>query len=137
MSDLFFTPRGHRLVILLDHVEKEEKTASGIIISKVGQTGKQEQRARAKCKVLAVGDGCWPGYDNEDFEPWCKEGDEIIIAQHAGQGVHIPENLSVEEVAIAERIRIILDDDVLGPYNPEVSLKEWCSDYIKHEEKAA
>lgn len=133
MSDLFFTPRGHRLVILLDHVEKEETSAGGIIISKVGQTGKAEQRARAKCKVLAVGDGCWPGYDNEDFEPWCKVGDDIIIAQHAGQGVLIPENLTQEEVAVAERIRIILDDDVLGPYNPDISLKDWCANYLEEE----
>ena len=129
MSEFFFKPRGHRLVILLDHVEKEETTASGIIISKQGQTGKAEQRARAKCKVIAIGDGCWPEFDNDAFEPWCKEGDDIVIAQHAGQGFLIPEDLTQEEQAVAERLRIILDDDVLGPYT-ETTMKEWCEDYL-------
>ena len=134
MSD-FFKPSGHHLVVILDFVEKEKVSSGGIIL----HSDKAEQRAQANATVLAIGPSAWAGFEDQEggWQPWCEVGDKVMIAQHAGQAFHIDEDLTQNEQKIAERVRLILDKDVLGVLNPETTLKDWCANELSNNDEVA
>lgn len=115
MSDCFFIPDANYALLLLDFVEKENKTTSGIIL----MSDKQDKRAEANATVIAFGDEC-------SWKDKYKVGDRVTIALHAGQPFHKDADLTTEEKTVAERLRVVVDDDILGLLNPDISLKEWC-----------
>lgn len=110
---------GHYLIVELDEVEKESKSASGIITSvNTGDKGKREQAGMSLATVINIGPNCWIGHGpngNDHIDsPWCKETDRIMIADYAGQKFPIPEDLGENEKARLSRYRLIKDDDVLA-----------------------
>ncbi|MDA3130448.1 co-chaperone GroES [Aliibacillus thermotolerans] len=68
-------PLGDRLVI--EQVESEEKTKSGIVLPDSAQEKPQEG------KVVAVGDGRVTD-NGERIAPEVKEGDSVIFSKYAG-----------------------------------------------------
>ncbi len=112
-----FDPCGHFLIIELDDVPTEKKSAGGIIMQSVGDTNKREQTGMSLATVVSVGNGAWAGFTNRDgeqSEPWCQAGDRIMIAQFAGQLCTIPDSETAENKEIMSRRRLIKDDDVLA-----------------------
>jgi len=79
-------PLGDRLIV--EPIEKEEMTASGIVLPETAKEKPQEG------KVLAVG----PGQRDEDGEhiPMdVKEGDRVLFAKYAGTEVKLEANRKV------------------------------------------
>ena len=71
-------PLGKRLVI--KHYEKEEQTASGIVLP----SSAQEQPQYAE--VIAVGEGI---LNDEEIKDTVKKGDKIIFSKYAGTEVSL------------------------------------------------
>jgi chaperonin GroES len=85
-----FKPLGERALVQL--VEREETTASGIVLP---DTAKEKPQT---AKVVAVGEG------GEDGELKVKEGDVIVFAKYSGT-----------EISLEGEDYMILDaDDILG-----------------------
>lgn len=119
-----FNPTGHYLVIELDFVPSEEEvTTSGIVIVKDSQTKSREQTAMPNANVISIGPNCWVGHYDPDnnWQPWCKVGDKIMIAQFAGQKLPVPDSATQKEKDFLSRLRLIKDDDVLAVEGEE----EW------------
>ena len=112
----YLDPCGHYMTVELNGVQKEKKTASGIIYDFDQDTNSREQRAASNATVLEVGRNCWTGFTDPDgnWAAWCEKGEKVMIAQHAGQGFAIDDNLPKEEKDQLSRQRVIKDDDVLG-----------------------
>src|SRR4051794_41895506 len=70
-------PLGDRLIV--QAVEEEETTASGIVLP---DTAKEKPQ---RGKVLAVGDGKF-GDDNERVPIDASEGDEVLYSKYGGDG---------------------------------------------------
>lgn len=122
---------GHYLIVLLDYVPGEVKTASGIVIA----TDKGDQRRCATARVINIGETCWQGHykpDGEPCTPWCDVDDDVMIAEYAGQSFVPDENLTTQEKKFIERLRLIKDDDVLAVYDNE-SVSDWIKELTKIE----
>jgi chaperonin GroES len=81
MADINLRPLADRLIV--EPVEREEKTASGIILPETAKEKPQEGT------VLAVG----PGRKDDDGKliPMdVKEGDHVLYAKYAGAEVKLP-----------------------------------------------
>lgn len=74
-------PLGDRVV--LQAIEKEEKTASGIVLPETAKEKPQEG------KVIAVGTGRYENGQKVDLE--VKEGDSVIFSKYAGTEVKVGE----------------------------------------------
>jgi len=111
-----FKASGHYLIVKLDPVDDEQVSEGGIVLATTTTEKKREQSAMALANVVNVGDNCWAGFYNRegDSNPWCKEGDRVMIAKHAGQGFPISANLPKEEQDDLALYRLIKDDDVLA-----------------------
>lgn len=70
-------PLGDRIV--LEAIEKEEKTASGIVLPDTAKEKPQEGR------VIAVGSGRWENGQKIELE--VKVGDRVIFSKYAGTEV--------------------------------------------------
>lgn len=92
-----FYIKGYRVLVEPDEIEKQ--TEAGIIIV---QDERVEQSKLQTGVVLGIGDTCWKGESFND--PWCKVGDRILFAQHAGRFVYIDEELKL----------VLNDTDVIG-----------------------
>jgi co-chaperonin GroES (HSP10) len=93
-------PKGWRMLIAIPEVE--EKTEGGII--KADTTKQIEQVSTVVGCVLAMGDRCYVDEDRfgKDAEPWCKEGDFVLIGAYKGVRFNIH----------GKEFRIINDDTV-------------------------
>ncbi|MGI6125741.1 MAG: co-chaperone GroES [Planifilum sp.] len=72
-------PLGDRIV--LEAIEKEEKTASGIVLPDTAKEKPQEGR------VVAVGSGRWENGQKIELE--VKVGDRVIFSKYAGTEVKV------------------------------------------------
>ena len=94
-SNVTFKPLGSR--VLIETIEQEEITASGIILP---ETAKEKPQ---QAKVLAVG----PGDRNEDgdrIEMDVKVGDVVLFAKYSGTEVKID----------GKKLLIMRESDLLG-----------------------
>lgn len=94
-------PAGHRVLVLMDKVEKV--SSGGIVL--VDSAVEREQTGTESGEVVAVGRDAW--YDKPGR--WAAPGDMIYFARYAGKQV------DGDEYGYPERkLRIINDEDVLG-----------------------
>jgi chaperonin GroES len=96
MAKINLRPLADRLII--EPVEQEETTASGIILPETAKEKPQEG------KVLAVG----PGRKDEEGEriPMdVKEGDRVLYAKYAGTEVKLPDD---------RKVLVLKESDVLA-----------------------
>jgi chaperonin GroES len=98
-------PLGDRLIV--EVLEEEETTASGIVLPDTAR--EKPQRGR----VLAVG----PGARNDDGERIAmdvEEGDEVIFAKYGGTEINVG----------ADEILILRESDVLAKVTPRTSKRK-------------
>jgi chaperonin GroES len=96
MADINLRPLADRLIV--EPIEQEEKTASGIILPETAKEKPQEGT------VLAVG----PGHKDEDGKPIpmdVKEGDRVLYAKYAGTEVKLPHD---------RKVLVLKESDVLA-----------------------
>jgi len=91
-------PKGWR--ILLGLVDVEEATEGGII--KADMTKEIEQTSSVVGFVLAMGAQCYNDKERFGDDPWCKEGDFVLIGAYKGVRFNIH----------GREFRIINDDTV-------------------------
>lgn len=97
-----FTVVGQRVLVKPDPLENEVKSIKGFVIARPGDLEKAERAAVGSGVVVELGNVAYK--DIADGTPWCKPGDHIIYARHAGKSVIDPET--------QEEYVIILDQDV-------------------------
>jgi chaperonin GroES len=96
MAKINLKPLADRLIV--EPIEQEETTASGIILPETAKEKPQEGR------VLAVG----PGRKDEEGEriPMdVKEGDRVLYAKYAGTEVKLPDD---------RKVLVLKESDVLA-----------------------
>jgi chaperonin GroES len=96
MAKINLRPLADRLIV--EPIEQEEKTASGIILPETAKEKPQEGN------VLAVG----PGRKDEDGKPIpmdVKEGDRVLYAKYAGTEVKLPDD---------RKVLVLKESDVLA-----------------------
>jgi len=74
-------PLGDRLIV--QAIEEEETTASGIVLP---DTAKEKPQ---KGKVIAVGDGAWDEDGEKRIPLDVKEGDEVLYSKYGGTEVKV------------------------------------------------
>tara|TARA_R100001015_G_C4543915_1_gene107283 strand:+ start:134 stop:574 length:441 start_codon:yes stop_codon:yes gene_type:complete len=94
-------PVGWRLLVL--PYKGKGKTDAGILLTK--QTTDRESLATVVAYVLKIGPLAYQDDSKFAGEPWCKEGDWVLIGRYAGA------RFSLEDDA---EVRIINDDEVIG-----------------------
>ena len=107
---------GHYLIVKLEPVDKEQVSDGGIVLAKTVKELNREQNAGQFAEVIDVGMNCWSVFSDFEgnWEPWCKPGDRVMVAQYAGQSFPVDDQLSKEEQDEASLMRLIKDDDVLA-----------------------
>jgi chaperonin GroES len=96
MANINLRPLADRLIV--EPIEQEEKTASGIILPETAKEKPQEGT------VLAVG----PGRKDDDGKPIpmdVKEGDRVLYAKYAGTEVKLPDD---------RKVLVLKESDVLA-----------------------
>ena len=96
MANINLRPLADRLIV--EPIEQEEKTASGIILPETAKEKPQEGN------VLAVG----PSRKDEDGKPIpmdVKEGDRVLYAKYAGTEVKLPDD---------RKVLVLKESDVLA-----------------------
>ena len=96
MASINLRPLADRLIV--EPVEQEETTASGIILPETAKEKPQEGT------VLAVG----PGRKDEEGKPIpmdIKEGDRVLYAKYAGTEVKLPDE---------RKVLVLKESDVLA-----------------------
>jgi chaperonin GroES len=96
MASINLRPLADRLIV--EPIEQEEKTASGIILPETAKEKPQEGT------VLAVG----PGRKDEEGKPIpmdVKEGDRVLYAKYAGTEVKLPDD---------RKVLVLKESDVLA-----------------------
>ena len=96
MASINLRPLADRLIV--EPIEQEEKTASGIILPETAKERPQEGT------VLAVG----PGRKDEEGKPIpmdVKEGDRVLYAKYAGTEVKLPDE---------RKVLVLKESDVLA-----------------------
>ena len=83
--------RGYRILVDIDPIETVSK--GGIFLV---QDEKLEAAGQQFGTVVSIGHTCWTQADGSKLEPWCKLGDRILFARHAGRFVYDPENREKE-----------------------------------------
>ena len=81
--------------------------AAGLALKKTNDEIREEQ-AVTFGTVIGIGDLCWQAPVG-DGTPWCKEGDYVIYAKHAGRFIEDPFNPVKDELYL-----LLNDEDVLG-----------------------
>lgn len=95
-----YWPTGHRILVLLDDIEQVNKTESGIVIAATSEARDREQQGHMGATVIKTGPTCF-NLPHMGDEPWCKDGDRVLIAPYSGK--KIPGH---------PRLRLINDEDV-------------------------
>ena len=96
MANINLRPLADRLIV--EPIEQEEKTASGIILPETAKEKPQEGT------VLAVG----PGRRDEEGKPIpmdVKEGDRVLYAKYAGTKFKLPDD---------RKVLVLKESDVLA-----------------------
>ena len=96
MASINLRPLADRLIV--EPIEQEEKTASGIILPETAKEKPQEGT------VLAVG----PGRKDEEGKPIpmdVKEGDRVLYAKYTGTEVKLPDE---------RKVLVLKESDVLA-----------------------
>jgi chaperonin GroES len=96
MAKINLRPLADRLIV--EPIEQEETTASGIILPETAKEKPQEGN------VLTVG----PGRKDEDGKPIpmdVKEGDRVLYAKYAGTEVKLPDD---------RKVLVLKESDVLA-----------------------
>ena len=96
MANINLRPLADRLIV--EPIEQEEKTASGIILPETAKEKPQEGT------VLAVG----PGRKDEEGKPIpmdVKEGDRVLYAKYGGTEVKLPDD---------RKVLVLKESDVLA-----------------------
>ena len=94
------TPVGHRVVVKLKKIAEEEVSDGGIIIAH--QAGHMSrQRAMQEAYVEAIGQTAFKDFGGD---PWCKEGDLVLIVRHSGED-------RIDEES-GDVYRVINDEDI-------------------------
>lgn len=91
---------GYRMLVKVRDVELE--TASGIILA---VDKNLEQAAEIRATVVSMGPDCY--YDQPTV--WCKEGDDILIAQYSGRRVIDPVTEEVYTLINDKDVVCVLD----------------------------
>jgi co-chaperonin GroES (HSP10) len=94
-------PQGWRVLIL--PLEIETKTESGIIVTTVENT-EREQMANTTGQVVAMGEEC---------NNWCKVGDRVVFAKFSGLVYLGKDN---------RKYRVINDQDIVATLDGDVKL---------------
>lgn len=95
---------GYRVLVKTEEIEKV--TAGGIVLV---QDERLEEAGQQFGKVVGLGDDCWTDSTGQHLNPWCKKGDKILFAKHAGRFVYDPDT--------KEEYMIMNDTDVLAIIN--------------------
>ena len=96
-------PLGDRVVV--EPVEKEEVTASGIVLPETAKEKPQEGM------VLAVGPGRWDEDGETRVALDVKEGDKVLYAKYAGTEVKLPGDRKVLVLRESDLLAIVLDGE--------------------------
>jgi len=100
--------KGPRVLVLQDKLDEKDPIfasakKAGIAIADTSREKKLEQNAVDEGTVVDVGQNCWAAPVG-DGTPWCKIGDRVLFARHAG---------SIRKEG--EDIYLILnDEDIIG-----------------------
>jgi len=100
MADVNLKPLADRVIV--EPIEQEEMTASGIILPETAKEKPQEG------KVLAVG----PGRIDDDGKRWpldVKEGDKVLFAKYAGTEVKLPDDRKILVLKESDILAIVED----------------------------
>jgi chaperonin GroES len=96
MAEVNLKPLADRVIV--EPIEQEETTASGIVLPETAKEKPQEGN------VLAVG----PGRMDDDGKRWpldVKKGDTVLFAKYAGTEVKLPD---------ARKILVLKESDILA-----------------------
>jgi len=96
MTDINLKPLADRVIV--EPIEQEDTTASGIVLPETAKEKPQEGR------VLAVG----PGRMDDDGKRWpldVREGDKVLFAKYAGTEVKLPDD---------RKILVLKESDILA-----------------------
>ena len=96
-------PLGDRVVV--EPVEKEEVTASGIVLPETAKEKPQEGM------VLAVGPGRWDEDGKKRVALDVKEGDKVLYAKYAGTEVKLLGDRKVLVLRESDLLAIVLDGE--------------------------
>ncbi|MFZ5916135.1 MAG: co-chaperone GroES [Chloroflexota bacterium] len=94
-------PLGDRVVV--EPVEKQETTASGIVLPETAKEKPQEGL------VLAVGLGRWDEDGKRRIPLDVKEGDKVLYAKYAGTEVKLPGDKKVLVLRESDLLAIVED----------------------------
>jgi len=94
-------PLGDRVVI--EPIEKEEVTPSGIVLPETAKEKPQEGL------VLAVGPGRWDEDGEKRVALDVKEGDKVLYAKYAGTEVKLPDDRKVLVLRESDLLAIIVE----------------------------
>ena len=96
-------PLGDRVVI--EPIEKEEITPSGIVLPETAKEKPQEGLVRA------VGPGRWDEDGKRRIAMDVKEGDKVLYAKYAGTEIKLPGNEKVLVLRESDLLAIIEDSE--------------------------
>jgi len=100
MAEVNLRPLADRVVV--EPIEQEEVTRSGIILPETAKEKPQEG------KVLAVG----PGRMDDDGKRWpldVKEGDKVLFAKYAGTEIKLPDERKILVLKESDILAIVED----------------------------
>ena len=100
MAEVNLKPLADRVVV--EPIEQEGTTASGIVLPETAKEKPQEGR------ILAVG----PGRMDDDGKRWpldVKEGDKVLFAKYAGTEVKLPDDRKILVLKESDILAIVED----------------------------
>jgi chaperonin GroES len=100
MAEVNLKPLADRVIV--EPIEQEETTASGIVLPETAKEKPQEG------KVLAVG----PGRMDDDGKRWpldVKKGDKVLFAKYAGTEVKLPDDRKILVLKESDILAIVED----------------------------
>jgi chaperonin GroES len=100
MADVNLKPLADRVIV--EPIEQEETTASGIVLPETAKEKPQEGN------VLAVG----PGRMDDDGKRWpldVKKGDKVLFAKYAGTEVKLPDDRKILVLKESDILAIVED----------------------------
>lgn len=75
---------GDRILVLVDEIETETKTESGLIIARTGDDKKRDIAGQNVGRLVKVGGLAW----NDVPEPYATLGDHVVFGKYAGTSIY-------------------------------------------------
>ena len=94
-------PQGAR--VLIETIELEKTTASGIVLASANQA-EREEMANTTGTIIAIGEDCFP---------WCKVGDRVIFGKFSGL-LYVGKD--------GKKYRVVNDDNIVATLDGDVKL---------------